>query len=538
MPERPVRPARGSYRILRGLRAQLLLWTILPLAFVLVLLSLAGVTRHRQAMTQLVEDRDRGLITAEANRLGRDIAQRTADISRIGATLPVNSPPLGLVAFLDRADAGRLGLALLDKQGALKAASPAAAAWAGGPSARILAARTAAVEQPQYETDAPESNDARLLIGVPVASGDTLVGALPLVALRLNDTSLLVEGEAQGPLWVLDQTGRAIHHHGSERATPDESILAGTTRTGSGSQRVRDQGGQDLLVSYAHVEPVGWVIITAENIRVVSSMGVSVVEVLPALLLFVALAALLAVSLGVLNIVRPLQELDRRAAKVAWGDFDAIERPVGGIQEIEDLRATLGQMAERVRSYQGGMRDYLSAITQGQEDERERLAHELHDVTIQGLIALKQRSQLALKACTRDPDRASERLQELGGLIDSEIAALRHIISDLRPIYLEDLGFVPALEMLARQTEERHRLAVQLTVTGRYRALESRPRAGGVSHCAAGGHERGNPCKRSQRLDRRWSSRQMLCASWYAMTGSASRRPSSRPISCTRVTSV
>jgi signal transduction histidine kinase len=466
MPERAVRPARGSYRILRGLRAQLLLWTILPLAFVLVLLSLAGVTRHRQAMTQLVEDRDRGLITAEANRLGRDIAQRTADVSRIGATLPVNSPPLGLVAFLDRADTGGLGLALLDKQGALQAASPAAATWAGGPSARILAARTAAVEQPQYETDAPGSDDARLLIGVPVASGDTLVGALPLVALRLNDTSLLVAGEAQGPLWVLDQTGRAIHHHGSEQATPDESILAGTTRTGSGSQRVRDQAGQDLLVSYAHVEPVGWVILTTENIRAVSSMGVSVVEVLPALLLFVALTALLAVSLGVLNIVRPLQELDRRAAKVAWGDFDAIERPVGGIQEIEDLRATLSHMAERIRSYQGGMRDYLSAITRGQEDERERLAHELHDVTIQGLIALKQRSQLALKASTRDPVRARERLQELGGLIDTEIAALRHIISDLRPIYLEDLGFVPALEMLARQTQEHHHLAVHLAVKG------------------------------------------------------------------------
>jgi signal transduction histidine kinase len=192
----------------------------------------------------------------------------------------------------------------------------------------------------------------------------------------------------------------------------------------------------------------------------------SVVEVLPLLLLFVAVAALLAVSLGVLTVVRPLQELDRRATRVAWGDFDAIEEPVGGVQEIDDLRATLAQMAERIRAYQGGMRDYLSAITLGQEEERGRLAHELHDVTIQGLIALKQRGQMALKAFHRDPDRAEARLQELSGLIDEEIAGLRRIIGDLRPIYLEDLGFVPALEMLAHQTEERHRLAVHLTVRG------------------------------------------------------------------------
>jgi signal transduction histidine kinase len=123
-------------------------------------------------------------------------------------------------------------------------------------------------------------------------------------------------------------------------------------------------------------------------------------------------------------------------------------------------------MAARIRAYQGGMRDYLSAITQGQEEERGRLAHELHDVSIQGLIALKQRGQMALKALGRDPARAEARLQELNGLIDEEVAGLRRIIGDLRPIYLDDLGFVPALEMLARQTEERHGLCVHLTERG------------------------------------------------------------------------
>jgi len=112
------------------------------------------------------------------------------------------------------------------------------------------------------------------------------------------------------------------------------------------------------------------------------------------------------------------------------------------------------------------MRDYLSAITQGQEEERTRLAHELHDVSIQGLIALKQRGQMALKALGSDPARATARLQELNGLIDKEIAGLRRLIGDLRPIYLEDLGFVPALEMLSRQMQERYCLALHLAVRG------------------------------------------------------------------------
>ena len=60
-------------------------------------------------------------------------------------------------------------------------------------------------------------------------------------------------------------------------------------------------------------------------------------------------------------------------------------------------------MAGRIRAYQAGMRDYLSATTQAQEDERARLAHELHDDTVQALIALKQRAQMARKALGSRP---------------------------------------------------------------------------------------------------------------------------------------
>ena len=54
-------------RRLRGLRAQLLLWMILPLAAALIVFSVAGITRHRQAMTDLVMDRDRSLTLASAD---------------------------------------------------------------------------------------------------------------------------------------------------------------------------------------------------------------------------------------------------------------------------------------------------------------------------------------------------------------------------------------------------------------------------------------------------------------------------------------
>jgi signal transduction histidine kinase len=467
MPESIGRAPRRGHRLLRGLRAQLLLWTILPLAVVLIVLSLAGVTRHRQAMTRLVEERDRGVAAAEANRLGREVAQQSAVLARLAATLPpADLPTTTTDQPLDAIGSFIGGLAWLDAQGALVAASPSATAWADSDTARLLAARAATVGQTQYETDLPGDDAARLLIAVPASGGKVLIGALPVEALRLVESNLLMEGEMQGAMFVLDQTGQRVHHHDPAGLAVDPTVLEGLPPASTGSTYRRDHQERELLVSYARVEPPGWTLATVEDVHTITAMGISAVEALPLLLLFVAVVALLAVSFGVLSIVRPLQDLDRRAARVAWGDFAAIEQPVGGVQEIDDLRATLAQMAERIRTYQGGMRDYLSAMTRGQEEERGRLAHELHDVTIQGLIALKQRGQMALKAFDRDPARAAARLQELNSLIDEEVASLRRIIGDLRPIYLEDLGFVPALEMLARQTEERHGLTVHLAAHG------------------------------------------------------------------------
>jgi two-component system sensor histidine kinase UhpB len=122
---------------------------------------------------------------------------------------------------------------------------------------------------------------------------------------------------------------------------------------------------------------------------------------------------------------------------------------VGGVKEIEDLRRTLDQMAQRIQGYQNGMHDYIAAMTQGQEEERKRLARELHDETVQALIALGQRVEMAQKALSANPQRAAERIGQVRRMVAEILEGVRRLNRDLRPVYLEDLGFIPALEMLA-----------------------------------------------------------------------------------------
>jgi len=184
----------------------------------------------------------------------------------------------------------------------------------------------------------------------------------------------------------------------------------------------------------------------------------------------VLIVALIGLMFGLRQIVQPLQSLEKKAADLGWGDYEAIEEPVGGINEIQRLQTELIHMAQKVKLAQQSLRGYLGAVTAGQEEERRRLARDLHDDTIQSLIALNQRIQLAQLSAADEPT-VPEQLAEMQQMTEQTIADLRRLTQDLRPIYLEDLGLVTALDMLARDTSQTLRIPVEFDVSGRERRL-------------------------------------------------------------------
>jgi len=169
------------------------------------------------------------------------------------------------------------------------------------------------------------------------------------------------------------------------------------------------------------------------------------------------------------QIIQPLQELETKAAALAWGDFDAIKDSVGGISEVQHLQLELTEMSRKVQAAQEGLREYIGAITSAQEEERLRLARELHDDTIQSVIALKQRVQLAQKSVKDQTSRRT--LGELETLSEQTIENLRRMTRALRPIYLEDLGLVTALEMLARETSQNNAMSIEFQKSGEEQRL-------------------------------------------------------------------
>ena len=97
-----------------------------------------------------------------------------------------------------------------------------------------------------------------------------------------------------------------------------------------------------MLVTYARVAPLGWTLAVVEDTHAIDTMSVSVVELLLLALLFVALLAVGRCFIGVLNIVRPLQELDRLlAAFLAWGDFDAVRSRSAAFRKLTNCGSRL-----------------------------------------------------------------------------------------------------------------------------------------------------------------------------------------------------
>lgn len=104
-------------------------------------------------------------------------------------------------------------------------------------------------------------------------------------------------------------------------------------------------------------------------------------------------------------------------------------------------------------------------LVQAQEDERRRIARELHDEAAQALTSLKLGLGL-LERHIGDPEVALAEVQRLRDLVDRTSAGLHRLATALRPASLDHAGLVPALRQYASALAAEHGLDVQFEAAG------------------------------------------------------------------------
>jgi signal transduction histidine kinase len=347
---------------LRGLRTQVLLWTVLPLTILLIVFSLSGISSHQQSMQALAADENARLVTV----LARLIAER------------IETTALRL-------------------------------------------------QQPSAE--------------------------IPVEALNLDPLLSTSQTNADSVLVLLGSAGNVIFSQGELPEAIEQWPGVAEALAGHSGVRLATDTAHSDVIAYTPVPDTHWALVIREPWHSLTDPLLRFEEVMPFILFTAVVVSLLTLFFGLRYVVRPLQALSVRANEIGQGKFDTSQHYPGGVKEITDLHLTLNEMARRIQSDQAALQEYLRAVTQAQEEERERIARELHDETVQTLIALGHRAQMAQRTLTRDPEQTPARIGELREMIAQAIEEVRRFTQALHPHYLAELGLVAGLETLTREAE-------------------------------------------------------------------------------------
>lgn len=464
--------------IWRGLTLQLFAVAILPLTLLLLLIAFGSYSLHQRDMRNLVAKRDQRAVLSAAVGLETELHHRMAGISSLAAFADA-APGLPyerlLAASSDLTSDFDGGIAFSSPDGRLLATAGQVKLW------DWIAANAARLRRASASTPGPvlsiaflDPDTGRSLVLVSAYSPARQVivaGAFSPAVLAVQTLAASYPSGSNVTIYLLDGSRQVFFSTGVPTVPSLAADHPGVTEALAGKSGTiyAQSGNTEHVVAYSPIIPAGWALITEEDWQSVISPSLRATQMAPLVIVPAFLLALLGLWFGVRRIVQPLQRLETEATALAWGDFEAIRRPVGGISEVQHLQMELMEMARKVRASQEGLHDYIGAMTAGQEEERSRLARELHDDTIQAVIALKQRVQLAQKFVKSSSGHQA--LCELEALAEQTIENLRRLTRALRPIYLEDLGLVTALEMLAREIGQANDLEIDFRHSGLERRL-------------------------------------------------------------------
>ncbi len=284
-------------------------------------------------------------------------------------------------------------------------------------------------------------------------------------------------------------TGTSVH----------ASALAGFFKEGTAGVRVhKPERGEGHIVAYAPIGTVpGWGIAVEQE----TDVALAVAAGLQRRFLLFGLVALGAAALlawfDVRQVVKPLRDLTLRAAKMAAGDLETPitsrrRDEVGTLantfeamrvklrDSLEELERRDRELEERVeertrevqRLYQALQQKeelrarLLERVISAQEEERRRVARELHDETGQALTGIVMGLEAAEEALAREPEAARQRLERAKSLAAQSAEAIRRLVVDLRPPALDNLGLVPAVRAFAESHLGEKGIRLELTTSG------------------------------------------------------------------------
>ncbi|EHQ90018.1 sensor histidine kinase [Desulfosporosinus youngiae] len=163
---------------------------------------------------------------------------------------------------------------------------------------------------------------------------------------------------------------------------------------------------------------------------------------------------------------------------------DDLERSLSQMEvTIERAQNLMTQVSMAISLLQGGVVEALQThnheqrlemglrVIKAQEEERRRVAREIHDGPAQTLANIVLRLEIAEKLLELDPSGVKAELKDLKNLVRANLQDIRRIIFDLRPLALDNSGIVPAISKYLDNFQETYGITCKLRIEGREKRL-------------------------------------------------------------------
>ena len=465
----------------RSLLAHSVLWVMLPFVVLTTGLVIAAVAIYQQSVTSLIVDRDRQVAHLAAASVSEGLHGYERVLTTLAGNAEIHSSSAtarkkAIESAGSALSAFNAGVLAADLNGQTLTAVPVSVTTILPDVARqdyfqtVLSSHAPAFS---HVFTSPVSGEPMIVIAVPITGDNDLLSGVLLGAVDLRDSTLddlvknIIVGY-NGEAYLVGQRGTVIYHPNPAVIGTDYSnrpSVAQVEMGFSGGLVWQAPDGRRYVDGYAPIRLAGWGLIVQESWDQAAAPTQAHFILLTIIALTATGIATAVLWLGVRQITTPVQVMAGQTSRLAAGD--TVE-PVGGsgIAEFDALARAFNHMAAQIATYRAGLRRYVGAITDSQEEERLRISRELHDETVQSLMAVGRRIELH-QASEDDPRRRAQ-LEELHTMVDATVDGVRQISRDLRPLILDDLGLVPALRMLVRGQREGEGAvpSVRLDVTG------------------------------------------------------------------------
>jgi signal transduction histidine kinase len=171
-------------------------------------------------------------------------------------------------------------------------------------------------------------------------------------------------------------------------------------------------------------------------------------------------------------VLKRVSRIVRTTRKLARGDLAARVGPMAGNDEILELAGAFDEMAvtlenrmDEEKRAKEELRQLAAYLQQVREDERARIAREIHDDFGQSLTILKMDLSWLKHHLPTGASALHDKIDAASGVIDAALETLHRVSSELRPVILDDFGIVAAIEWQLEEFKQRTGLACELERT-------------------------------------------------------------------------